>query len=350
MIPHMTPRERWLAVLDHKVPDRIPTDYWGTGEITTKLKAHLGVQTNRELWERLHIDAVHHVSATYIGPPLRASEDVWGVTYRDVSYSDGSGVYAEVATHPLGDLQSIDEIEDRFRWPDPEWWDYSAIPAQIEAIGDYPRRGGGSEPFLTYCSLRGMEQAYMDLIINPDIAHHCINKLYDLAYRQTARILEAGNGEIDMIYVAEDMGSQSSLLFSPHQIQEFFVPGFTRMIELGTSAGARAFHHSDGSVREIIPTMVDLGIAVLNPIQWRCDGVDRAELKATFGDRLVFHGAMDNQETLPFGTVDDVVAEVRDNIRLLGDGGGYVLAPCHNLQSNTPVENIVAMYETAYLE
>lgn len=195
-----------------------------------------------------------------------------------------------------------------------------------------------------------MEQAYMDLVLNPEIVHYCMNKLYDLAYQNTSRILETAQGEIDIIYVAEDTGSQESLLFSPAQIEEFFVPGFKRMIELGHSAGAVVFHHSDGAIRSILPTMVDLGIDVLNPVQWRCDGIDRVELKATFGDKLGFHGAMDNQKTLAFGSVDDVGAEVRENIRILGAGGGYVLAPYHNIQTITPVENIVAMYETAHNE
>lgn len=346
----MTPRERWLSVLNHEVPDRIPTDYWATAETTAKLKAHLGTETDRELRERLHIDAVQSVGPRYDGPALPPGVDVWGISRREVAYAGGAGVYAETETHPLAAYSTVDEVEANYRWPDPDWWDFSKIQAQVDAIGDYPRRGGGSEPFLAYCSLRGMEQAYMDLLLNPELAHYCIDKLYDFAYTQTTRILEAGRGGIDLVYVAEDMGSQESLLFSPAQINEFFAPGFRRMIELAHSAGAKVFHHSDGAIRSIVPTMVDLGIDLLNPIQWRCAGVDRAELKATFADRLVFHGAMDNQETLPFGTVDAVKAEVRENIRLLGEGGGYVLAPCHNLQSITPPENIVAMYETVHAE
>lgn len=346
----MTPRERWHAVLAHRLPDRIPTDYWGTTEITEKLLSHFGFSSTAELWPTLHIDKVHHIAPNYIGPKRKQGEDMWGIRRRTVEHADGAGVYSEPENHPWEGFESVEELERSVTWPTADWWDYSTIAEQIQAAGDYPRQGGGSEPFLTYCHLRGMEQAYMDLVLAPDLAHHCIDKLYDLAYEQTTRLLEAADGEIDFIYVAEDMGSQSSLLFSPQQIEAFFVPGFSRMIELGHSAGAKVFHHSDGSVRPIIPRMIELGIDVLNPVQWRCEGIDRAELKASFGDRVVFHGAMDNQETLPFSTTDEVVAEVRENIALLGAGGGYVLAPCHNLQSITPVENVIAMYETAHAE
>ena len=91
-----------------------------------------------------------------------------------------------------------------------------------------------------------------------------------------------------------------------------------------------------------------MGVDVLNPIQWRCTGMDRAELKRDFGDQLVFHGGVDNQQTLAFGTADDVRAEVADNLRLLGAGGGYILAPCHNIQAVSPPENVVALYEAGY--
>jgi uroporphyrinogen decarboxylase len=94
--------------------------------------------------------------------------------------------------------------------------------------------------------------------------------------------------------------------------------------------------------------MIEAGIDVLDPVQWRCKGMDRAGLKRDFGDRLVFHAAMDNQQTLPFGSVEDVRREVIENIRILGKGGGYILGPCHNLQVISPPENIVAMYETAH--
>jgi len=94
--------------------------------------------------------------------------------------------------------------------------------------------------------------------------------------------------------------------------------------------------------------MIEAGIDVLNPIQWRCQGMEREGLKRDFGDQVIFHGGMDNQYTLAFGTVEEVRQEVADNLRILGEGGGYILAPCHNIQAVSPPENIVAMYETGY--
>ena len=188
----------------------------------------------------------------------------------------------------------------------------------------------------------------MDLAINPDIVAYCLDKLFDFAYENTTRIYEAIPGKVNVSYVAEDMGSQESLLFSPRQIRTFLIPRMKRMIDLAHSAGAYVFFHSDGAVRKIIPDMIAAGIDVLNPIQWRCAGMEREGLKRDFGSQIVFHGGVDNQQTLPFGSVDDVSDEVVANIEILGKGGGYIIAPCHNIQANTPPENVVTMYETGY--
>jgi uroporphyrinogen decarboxylase len=151
-----------------------------------------------------------------------------------------------------------------------------------------------------------------------------------------------------LCYVAEDMGGQNNLMFSKKHIRTFLLPRMKRVIDLAHQGGAFVFHHNDGNCRAILPDMIEAGIDLLNPIQWRSCGMEREGLKADLGAKLIFHGAMDNQYTLPFGTVAEVRQEVADNLRILGAGGGYVLAPCHNLQPVTPPENVVAMYETGY--
>ena len=364
----MTPRERWLAVLTRQKPDRVPMDYWSTPEFSAKLVRHLGLSRISEArltanfrrgyasaadslnqaLKLMHVDFVRSVGPKYVGPKLPRKTDVFGCHYRDIHY--GTGVYSEVETNPLAQYQTVEEIEKNYTWPDPDWWDYTKIPDHIKGWEDYPIRGGGSEPFLIYKNLRGQELAMMDLAVNPEIVHYCLDKLFELAYQNTLRIYEAIPGKVMVTYVAEDMGGQDNLMFSRKHIMTYLLPRMKRIIDLAHQAGAFVFHHNDGNCRKILPDMVDAGIDVLNPIQWRSKGMDREGLKADFGDRLVFHGAVDNQYTLPFGTVEEVRAEVRDNLRILGAGGGYILAPCHNIQPVTPPENVVAMYETCYQE
>jgi len=342
----MTPRERWLAVLKRQKPDRVPMDYWATDEATLRLMKHLGCSSERQMLEKLHIDFLFKVEPHYRGPKIPNEHDVFGCRYKKMSY--GSGVYDECVVHPLARFNSVKEVERNYTWPNPDWYDYSEIKKQVKGNEIYPIRAGNYEPFLIYKKLRGEQKAYMDLMTNPEMVHYCLDKLFYLAHEDLERILEQIPGKVMVSYVAEDMGGQNDLLFSPAQIQEFFIPRMKKMVEIVHQAGAFAFHHNDGSIRRILPALIETGIDILNPIQWRSKGMDREELKREFGQRVIFHGAMDNQQTLPFGTVDEVKKEVLDNLRLLGKGGGYILAPCHNIQAITPPENVAAMYETCY--
>ena len=344
----MTPKERWSAVLERKRPDRIPMDYWGTPEITLVLQEHLGCSTTQEMLQKLHVDFVFSVSPLYTGPELSPGVDIFGCRGQAVNY--GTGEYWETVEHPLANYESVSEIEKNYSWPKPDWWDYSSIAEQIEGNEVYPVAGGGSEPFLTYKNLRGQEQALIDLVDYPEIVHYCLDKLFELAYENTLRILEAIPGKVTYCYIAEDLGGQSQLLISPKLIREYLFPGMKRMIDLAHQADAYVFHHDDGNIRGILPELIDLGIDILNPIQWRAAGMDRKMLKKKYGSKLIFHGGMDNQYTLPFGSVADVQKEVVENLRILGEEGGYILAPCHNIQPNTPVENILAMYAAGFEE
>ena len=339
----MNPRERWLAALNRRTLDRLPMDYQATGEMTAKLLTYLGCSDEWAMFEKLHIDKLLSVKPTYKGPPLEPGFDIHGCRFEDVHYIGGS--YSECVFHPLAAYASIDEIEEHYTWPTTDGFDYSGIPDQIKGKEQYPIRGGGSEPFLTYKDLRGMEQAYIDLIDNPELVHYCLSKLFDFFYENTSRIFEQLPGKIDLVYVAEDFGSQENLLISRQLIREFFLPGMERMVNLVHQNDAFVIFHSDGAIREILPDMIETGIDVLNPIQWRCKGMDRKALKRDFGDQLVFHGGVDNQFTLAFGNIKEVWDEVIQNIQVLGEDGGYILSPCHNIQVISPPENIVAMYE-----
>lgn len=342
----MDSKERWLAVLRRETPDRIPMDYWGTPEATQKVKDYLGVNDIWQMYERLHVDAVLTVDPKYIGPTPKKGFDYFGRGFRQVEY--GTGAYDEVVHFPLAGFRTIEEVEANYSWPSPDWFDYSVIRDQLKGKEQYPVRGGGSEPFYDYTQLRGQEQSYLDMVENPEFLHHCLDKLVEFNYEYTRRIFEQIPGQVTITYIAEDLGSQENLLFSPKSIREFFFPGMRRMIELAHEAGVHVFTHSDGAIHKIIPELIEMGVDILNPIQWRCKGMEREGLKRDFGDALIFHGGMDNQQTLPFGTVANVRQEVIDNIEILGKGGGYILAPCHNIQSVSPAENIVAMYETGY--
>ena len=342
----MTPKERWLAVLAREKPDRVPMDFWATGEATERLVRHLGCESRREALDKLHVDYLTWAFPRYDGPPIEPGVDIHGCRYVMADY--GRGAYAECIFHPLAEYESVHEIEAHYTWPSADWFDYSSLSRPLPDEANHPIIAGGSEPFLTYKSLRGQARAFMDLIEKPEIVHYCLDKLFGLAYEITSRIYEQMPGRVTLSHVAEDMGAQEGLMYSPEHIRTFLLPGMKRMIDLAHSAGVNVQHHNDGAIRKILPDLIDIGIDVLNPIQWRCKGMEREALKRDFGDKVVFHGGVDNQYTLAFGSVEEVRQEVRDNLRILGEGGGYILAPCHNIQVVSPPENIVAMYEEGY--
>jgi len=347
----MNSRERMLAVLNHETPDRVPTDIWAVPEVRASLRAHFQAD-DEGVGEALHIDGIAGVGAKYVGPPLPETPegekiDLWGVRRKRVVYDTGE--YYEMSQNPLGAAETLDDLE-AYPWPEPDWFDTAEMPATAtEGRKRQVVSCGYMAPFTYHIYLRGLENALMDPLIRPEFTHHLLGRLGEFFHEHHRRMFAACDGLIDLAQVTDDYGMQTGPIMSMPTFRTFYRPHLKRFIDLTHEFGIRVFHHDDGAIRDFIPDLTAMGIDLLNPIQWRCDGMDRAELKRTFGDRLVFHGGVDNQQTLPFASADDVRAEVRENIDILAsDRTGYVLAPCHNIQANTPVENIVAMYDEAH--
>lgn len=345
----MTPRERWQAVLHREKPDRIPMDYWATPEMEEKLLKHFGTDEPYDMYKKLHIDRPVVLEPEYVGPPLKDNTDWFGIGWDPVAYA--TGAYDEAVYNPLAKYNCLDELVDDYTWPDPDWFDYSGMPDLLKGKEEYPVEGPFSEAFYNYTNLRGLERAMMDLIEHPDMVNYCLDRIYEYEYERIVRALEAVPGKMTHCLVGEDFGSQNGLIYSPAQIRDFFLPRMKKLMALVHEGGAHVVTHSDGAVREAIPGLIEIGMDVLNPVQWRCPGMERKALKRDFGDTIIFHGTMDNQQTMPFGTPDDVRKEVMENLAIFApDGIGLILAPCHNLQAVSPVENVIAMYETGYNE
>jgi len=344
----LTPKERWLATFAGEKPDRIPTDYWATDEVTARLYNELGCRNIEELYTRLHIDGL-----IVVDPPRRDDHkagdpgaDLWGLRRKLIRY--GAGEYDEFANHPLAELTTVEQL-DAYPWPSADDHDFEAFCAMLRAVPAHRMvRSGNFEPFLIYAGLRGLEQALMDMVENPEFLEAALARMFRYYLALAERTFEAGKGRIGVTYIAEDLGGQTSLLMSRAQIRRFLLPNQKTMADLARSYGIHIFYHTDGAVRTVIPDLLDVtGIELLNPIQWRCPGMEREGLVRDFGKRLIFHGAMDNQQTLPFGTPADVRNEVLENIGIFR-GARWVCAPCHNLQTVTPTANILALYDTIY--
>jgi uroporphyrinogen decarboxylase len=316
--------------------------------VTARLLKDLGCADENALWRKLHVDR-----PVWVGPvcklkhhPDDPKADLWGVRYRSIDY--GTGEYGEASYYPLAKFETVEQVE-RYRWPQVEDYDFSGVAKQAAGLdGTRIVNGGGYEPFLLYCNLRGMEQAYEDLLLAPELAEAILTKIFDFHFACNVKLWQEGRGKIDMMYLAEDLAGQTGPLFSMDTYRRFLLPNQKKMAAKAKEFGLRVFYHTDGAARVFLPTLIDeVGIDVLNPIQWRCPGMEREGLVRDFGSKVVFHSAIDNQQTLPFGTPEDVAREVTEAAAIFG-AARWICGPCHNLQPVSPTANIVALYETIH--
>jgi len=339
-----------LAAMNLQPVDRVPTDIWAVGEVWQQLKDRFGEYP--EILSALHIDGMASVGAPYIGPalpevPEGSIVDCWGIQYRSLPYE--TGVYYEQSVWPLDKARTIDDLES-YQWPVAEWFDYSKMrETALAGRKNQVVLCGYMTIFYMHLLLRGLEQSLVDPHDDAEFTHHLLNRASDLLYEYHRRMFEAADGLIDLAQVTDDFGSQAAPLISLQTFRTYYRPHLERFIGLCREHNIKVFHHDDGAIRPFLPDLVDMGIDILNPVQSACQGMEMDGLKRDFGSKLCFHGGIDNQDVLPFGTPDDVRAAVRAAIdALASDGTGYILAPCHNLQAVTPMDNIVAMYDEAW--
>jgi len=347
----LTHRERVVTALEHKETDRVPIAMICGGinpPAEKELRAYLSRTRNLTLEEFLNpLLDIKTVDPTYVGPALGDREDIWGVVRKPMSYGPGS--YDEIGYYPLAEARSVDDVL-KHRWPSPDWFDYSSIPDRVREAnsdGDYAIIASGGNIFETAWYMRGFERMFVDILESPELAATILDKVTDFYVERASRMLAAAGGRIDLVFTADDIGGQQGLLMSLSTWEHILKPLHRRLNAAIHEFDTRVIYHTDGSVMEAIPGLIDMGIDVLQALQFDARGMDPNVMKASYGDRLSFEGGISVQSTLPFGTVEDVKKEVAERIAVLGKGGGYILGPSHAVQAGTPPENIAAMFDAA---
>jgi uroporphyrinogen decarboxylase len=357
----MKHRDRVLAALHHEQPDRCPMQISFTPEFAARLETDLKIrgqglhnphgggntyELERALDEDMLLTSIGWVNGYYQDgyQKVDSYQDEWGVVWKTIAYDTpfGTGRYTEPSGSPLADKHAL----ETYRAPDPkrpalyqearrviqeygeEYWIVGVTPTTI---------------FETAWALRGYEQLMMDMTIDPDKA----NRVLDIPYKYhrvvTQNLVQMG---VDMIWLGDDVGGQNSMLMSPKMWRKYLKP---RMADLIASLRAinpriKIAYHTDGVVYPIISDFIEIGIDVLNPVQPMA--MDPVKLKEEYGNRLCFWGSLDIQKTLPFGSPEDVKAEVMTRLKTIGRCGGLLIGPTHNLQLDTPLENFWSMVET----
>jgi uroporphyrinogen decarboxylase len=338
----MTSRQRVLTSFAHAEPDRVPCWCGASVEFWEKAKRELKLD-DEGLRVRLG-DDFRRVFAEYNGPEFALSEEA---TSRTVFGIERQGLgYGQPMSHPLAKA-AIKQVHD-YPWPDPEWMNVSKIKAQAQAYeGRYAILGGDWSPFWhDAIDLLGMENLYMRMYDRPELVDSVMRHLVDYYAEVSRRIFEAAADVIDVFFIGNDFGSQTGPLLGPGLFERFILPHLRRLIELGHCYRLKVQLHCCGGFASLIPLMIEAGLDGLHAVQPDCYGMDLRKLKADFGDRILFNGAIDSHHVLIDGTPETVSAQTQKVLDIMAPGGGYIAGASHDtILEETPVENVLAMFE-----
>jgi len=297
-------------------------------------------------------DDFRYVTPIYCGPQLRkfpdgSVEGYWGERYKYAEFEGGK--YLESSYQPFAGVDSVDKL-DRSHFPKADWFDYSTIKQQCEALnGEFAVCCGtaGDMDFINgIARARGTEQVLMDLIDENRVYLEILNARYEFFYEMHERILQAGDGMIDFVHIGEDPGTQRGPTINMDIFEKHFAPGYKKYFDMIHSYGAKVMEHMCGCVVEFLPRMIELGLDVYDVVQPTVPEMDIAVLEENFGGDLIFCGSMCVQTTLAWGTVEDIERQVQRRLDLFAKGGMF-LGPTHAIQVGTPLENSLVMYRAA---
>jgi uroporphyrinogen decarboxylase len=342
----MTSKERVHAALARKPVDRVPVYMWFHPETSTLLGRLL------EIPPALVGDAMgNDICQTWVNNNYamegivherdgEGHTDDWGVRW--VKY----GAFNQVEGFPLAEAGAGEVLKYRFPYQHTE-----KLLRQMEAVvanADQRFVGCDISPccFEMYWRLRGMENAMMDFLDEPELASEMMKRCADFAIALGEAVCE--RFPLDWLWTGDDVASQTAMMMSPRAWRESIAPELQRVFEVGKRHGLWIAYHCCGALRPIIGDLVEMGLDVLNPIQSNCPGMNAVELKKEFGDRLAFMGGLDTQNLLPNASAAEVRRETRYLLeKMTGGGGGYILAASHTIPPETPEENIFALYDEA---
>ena len=371
----MTHRERILNALKHKEPDRVPVDLGSHSSSTItagaheRLRAYLGLPPNpppaiasrwlgtvvpdEAIMRRFGVDARPLFLGAPDGRPERELPDgslmnEWGVTrtkHGDGHYYPTDGPFYRLA-------EPTPEDVERLSWLDPaDAGRYRGLRERAKALHENTDYAVvlslGSGPVHVGHQVRGFGEWLSDLLVNPSFSDALTERITDFWVEVADRALEEVGNHVDVVTWGDDLGIQRGLLFRSELYRRVIKPRYKRMVEAVKRHGKPIIYHTCGSVVDLIPEFIELGIDALNPVQVSAAGMDTKRLKREFGQDIAFWGAIDTQAVLPRGTPAEVREEVKRRIEDLAPGGGYVLCAVHNIQPDVPPDNIVAMYEAA---
>jgi uroporphyrinogen decarboxylase len=360
----MKPRERVIAAINHQKPDRTPLDGGFRQHVWKKLEDHFGSTDYEEIMENLGLDlsyammepsssfAERAVPSPWAIPDIGVGEQNLGIMHDNGWFEDeygicrvpnATGLYWHYSRHPLAEA-GLEDIK-KFAFP--------SLSQKVRFAGILSSMTRWKNTYFTIVEvrnvfklsweLRGFKRYMMDLAAEPHLADALADRVLEHLIEQSKQLLQSG---VDMLMITGDIAMQEGMMLSPRMWRKYFKPRLKIWLrEIRQEHDCYFMFHSDGDMLDVISDLIEIGFDAITPVQPEC--MDVEEIERRFGDQTCLHGTISCQQTLPFGTPDDVVSEVHHRISCCGKNGGLILAPSNTVQPDVPIENILALYETA---
>ncbi|RKX75589.1 MAG: hypothetical protein DRP87_14195 [Spirochaetes bacterium] len=375
----MESKDRVIAALNHREPDRVPFDFGGNPNAGIhniayrRLLELLGIEAkikideiitqqakiHEEVLQKLHVD-VRKLDYPVAGvSEYRIREEGKYTTFID-SYGikwakpKQGGLYFDMISHPLSGSISEEQISTLTMpsLPDKERLKALKVKAKNFSEAGYavlvPEPGGGIFELASW--IRGFEDIFLDIAGNSTLLERLLDRLVEYRLSYWRLILEEMGEYVDIIAEADDVATQSGMMISPKAFRSILKPRYRVIFSFIKRKAKKPVYicfHSCGAIREIIPDLIDVGVDAINPVQVSAADMDTNSLKSDFGRDITFWGGgVDTQKILPRGTTVEVKEEVKRRITDLAPGGGFIFAAVHNIQADVPPENIMAMWES----
>ena len=348
----MNSRERVVTAMKRGIPDRVPYDLsWGFSAPYQDLFFRKTGQTDYMRYFGVDNDFAHCATSKnlndysrYFGKRVEDalfSYDEWGIGHQKTP----DGGHFSLITSPLKTATTLNQILD-YPLPDLDA-DYRLDVVQNNVDAIHQNQLAASAPlactlFETAWQIRGFEELIMDLLDENELSTCLIDRIMAIREKQVKVHVSAG---VDVLMFGDDIGMQTGMMLSPSLWRSVFKPRMAKLIDTAKAINPDipVFYHSDGDIREVIPDLIEIGVTVLNPVQSEC--MDPAEIKRLYGDKLAFWGSISVQQTLPFGTPEDVRNEVKLRMETIGKDGGFLIGPAHMIEPEVPWENLLAFFD-----
>jgi uroporphyrinogen decarboxylase len=330
--------------------------------------AHFGVADVATLFRALGVDDFPDAPPVYRGPPIEKGLDIWGASYSWTGVT-GAGYSAERGGYPLAGLQTTKEIE-AYRWPRAEDFDFSVVGPALRAVAPdrpiwirplyiFPRedpdqgvsvrvsRAEWMPVLCTLFNLFGMEETLMGLCQETARIETALERIEEFILGFCRRMIDAAGVDGEIFWFGDDFASQRGMVLSPEQWRRFLKPVYRRIFALAKNRGMKVWFHSCGTFRPVFADLVEIGMDIWETAQVHLPGNVPEVLKREFGRDITFYGGINSQTTLPHGSPEEVRAEVRERVRVLGKGGGYICSSDHAILPDVPFANVLAMIDEA---